>query len=300
MSLSKQIKKYKEVSYNYVINYSPKVLKAVVIFLIFYFIAIIAYYKLINIIYTKDGKPDKNSKNKILIDVIAKLLYYLLLIIGLFTALVILGININSILVLFGTVGLAVALSLKDTMSNASSGIMIISLDYYDIGDLVEINEQTGYIDNFNLFTTTIRNTENILIKIPNSTITQGVLTNYSKNETIFVAIYISISNYDRNVKINPLIDNIKEALKERSEFITDKNKISVVINSMESEGTNLKIKIPIKSNNYIDAKNNLNYIIRNVIEENNLYLLDYYYTAIKDNTNKSKDQSKNYNQTQS
>jgi small conductance mechanosensitive channel len=300
MSLSKQIKKYKDVSYNYIINYSPKVLKAIVIFFIFYFIALIIYNKLINIIYTKDGEPDKKSKNKIVVDVIAKLLYYLLLLIGLFAALVILGININSILVLFGTVGLAVALSLKDTMSNASSGIMIILLDYYDIGNLVEIDKQVGYIDSFNLFTTTIKNTENILIKIPNSSITQNVLINYSKNETIFVAIYITISNYDKNVKINSLIDNIKESLKEKCQFITDKNKIGVVVYSMEHEGTNLKIKIPIKSNQYIDAKNNLNYIIRNVIEENNLYLLDYYYTSIEDNINQSKNQSKSYKQTQS
>lgn len=281
MNLSKQIKKYKETSYNYLINYSPKILQAIVVFIIFYFIAKFIYYKLENLKYTKNGVIDKNSKNKIVMDVFSKVLYYLLLVIGLFSALVILGININSILVLFGTLGLAIALSLKDTMSNASSGIMIILLNYYDLGNLVEIDEQTGYIDSFNLFTTTLRNTENILIKIPNNSITNGVVINYSKNEIIYVAVYISISNYDKNVKINPLINNIKESLIEKCSYITDKDKISVIINSMENEGTKLKIKIPIKSSQYIEAKNNLNHIIRTTIEDNNLYLLDYYYTSI-------------------
>jgi small conductance mechanosensitive channel len=281
MKLLKSLKKYKETSYSYLINYSPKILQAIVVFIIFYFIAKIIYYKLENLKYTKNGVIDKNSKNKIVMDVFSKVLYYLLLVIGLFSALVILGININSILVLFGTLGLAIALSLKDTMSNASSGIMIILLNYYDLGNLVEIDEQTGYIDSFNLFTTTLRNTENILIKIPNNSITNGVVINYSKNEIIYVAVYISISNYDKNVKINPLINNIKASLIEKCSYITDKDKISVIINSMENEGTKLKIKIPIKSSQYIEAKNNLNHIIRTTIEDNNLYLLDYYYTSI-------------------
>ena len=68
---------YKEIAYNYVASYIPKVIQAIVTVAIFYFIAQYILKKLSSITFTKDGKVDHRSKTKILMDLFSKTLYYI-------------------------------------------------------------------------------------------------------------------------------------------------------------------------------------------------------------------------------
>ena len=266
MKLLKKLEIYKKLAYSYIISYSPKVIQSIVVFIIFYFIAKYINYKLVNLYRKEDGQIDTKSKNKILVDIFANFLYYALLVIGLFTSLVILGININSILVLFGSVGFAIALSLKDTLSNASSGIMILLLDYFDLGNLVEINGTLGTINSFNLFTTNLKGSGGVIITYPNTTITNGIIKNYNKNEDIRITIKFLISNYDKTIPIDELITKIKNELISKSSYIIDKEKLLVGVTAMEENSTIFFAKVPIKSVNLKAATGESNLIIKNTI----------------------------------
>lgn len=268
MKILKKLEILKKVVYTYIVNYSPRVIQSIVVFIIFYFIARYIKYKLLNIQYKKDGVKDTKSRNKILIDICANALYYIILVIGLFSSLVILGINVNSILVLFGSIGFAVALSLKDTLSNASSGIMILLLDYFDLENYVEINGTSGFVNNFNLFTTTLRKNSRggLLTTFPNTTITNGIIKNYNKNENIRVDVSFVISNYDTAIPVNKLISIIKNEILAKSAYVIDKKRVRIVIGQMDENSTTFIAKVPIKSVNYKPAINEIPLIIKNVI----------------------------------
>ena len=266
MKILKNLEIYKKLAYSYIISYSPKVIQSIVVFIIIYFIAKYIHYKLININYKEDGKIDTKTKNKILMDIFANFLYYSLLVIGLFTSLVILGINVNSILVLFGSIGFAIALSLKDTLSNASSGIMILLLDYFDLENLVDINGTMGTINKFNLFTTTLRGSGGVLITYPNTTITNGIIKNYNKSEDIRITINFLISNYDKTVPIDEIISKIRDGIISKSSYLIDKEKLIIGVGKMEENSTTFFVKIPIKSVNFKIAMAESNLIIKNII----------------------------------
>ena len=266
MKILKNLEIYKKLAYSYIISYSPKVIQSIVVFIIIYFIAKYIHYKLININYKEDGKIDTKTKNKILMDIFANFLYYSLLVIGLFTSLVILGINVNSILVLFGSIGFAIALSLKDTLSNASSGIMILLLDYFDLENLVDINGTMGTINKFNLFTTTLRGSGGVLITYPNTTITNGIIKNYNKSEDIRITINFLISNYDKTVPIDEIISKIRDWIISKSSYLIDKEKLIIGVGKMEENSTTFFVKIPIKSVNFKIAMAESNLIIKNII----------------------------------
>ena len=227
----------------------------------------------------------KSNNRKIIYELVAEIAFYSVILFGILTVVINVGINISTLVVILGSVGLALALALQNSMRNMSAGVMILLLDYYDIGDLIQIDDKLGYVDSFNLFVTTIKDTNDVLIKIPNNTITEGVLTNYYKNKDIFHSFIVSISNADKSDNIDDICGKIKDRLIAECEFISDKEKVLVIVIDMSAEGTRLEIFIPVESKDFIATKWSAQLIVRNVITENNLNLLDYYYKdGAKDN----------------
>ena len=155
---------------------------------------------------------------------------------------------------------------------------MILVLNYYDIGDLIEIDDKMGHVDKFDLFTTSLKNMDGVLIKMPNNLITKGVLTNYHKNEDMYVSVGTTISNNEKQINYDDLFNKIKDELKNKMTFITDKENIKTIISDISNSGTKITIKIPVKSDNFLQARGLSTKIVRDVIVSNDLLLLDNNY----------------------
>jgi small-conductance mechanosensitive channel len=110
---------------------------------------------------------------------IIKLTIYL---IGLLVVLHSLGISITPIITALGIGGLAVALALKDTLSNLFAGIQVILSQQITMGDYVQLGPgQEGYIIDITWRNMTIRSLSNSMVIIPNSTVASGVITNFGR-----------------------------------------------------------------------------------------------------------------------
>jgi small conductance mechanosensitive channel len=234
-------------------------------------------YNYIQYISNFSSSPLANN-NKIIIETVSHVSYYAILTVGIMFVLVELGFNLNTILVVLGSIGLAIALAVKDSITNVTSGFMILFLNYYNIGDLVETSNVMGFINSFNLFNTTIKDLDNVLVNIPNSSMLNNALTNYYKEKTMKVSLIVSVSNYEKTTNIEQLSRALTDALSEKCEFITDKNDIRVNVADLSKEGTRLKVKFPIESINYLAAKNMAHNIVRETLREEEVFLLDYYY----------------------
>ena len=261
-------------------EFGPKLITSVIIIIVSFIIAKIIYQVIISkaVDTSNTEKAKKNMiNNRIIIETFASIIYYLVVIIGFLIALVNLGIQLSSIFVILGSVGLAIALSIQGTISNISAGLMILLLNYYDIGDLVQVNGIMGGVDKFDLFTTTFRDSNNVILKVPNNMIISSILTNYTKNEDVLVVFSVKVSN-NNEVNYDTLIDALKDAITKYCTYLTNKDNIKIVISDMSETGTKFDIKIPIKSVNYLSARNLSQQIVRDVFVNNNLLLLDNYY----------------------
>lgn len=258
---------YQEIAYNYTVPYIPKVIQAIVTVIIFYFIALYTLKKISSITFTKDGKIDSKSKNKILMDLFSKILYYIIIITGVLSGLVILGFNLSSLLVVFGSMGLAIALSLQNTMTNASSGIMILALDYYNIGDLVKIDGNEGVISEFNLFTTSLKDANGLIITLPNLSIVSKTIINYTKNENVTISVNVEVPNSKNNIS-DKLLNIIKYELITYSSYIIDVDNVDVSISSIDLNKSKITCSIPIKSRNYYDSIGETTKIVNNIINK--------------------------------
>jgi small-conductance mechanosensitive channel len=107
-----------------------------------------------------------------------------------------LGISITPVLTALGVGGLAVALALQETLSNFFAGLHLLIEKPVRVGDFVKLETgQEGYVSDIGWRTTRIRMLPNNMVILPNSKLTQSIVTNYYLPEPrMAVLIPISVS----------------------------------------------------------------------------------------------------------
>ncbi|MFP5224572.1 MAG: mechanosensitive ion channel family protein [Actinomycetota bacterium] len=100
--------------------------------------------------------------------------------IGLLVLLQSLGVSVAPLLAALGVGGLAVALALQPTLANLFSGIQLLASGKLRPGDYIAVDGGwEGYIEDINWRNTTLRQLPNNHIVIPNSKLSESVLTNF-------------------------------------------------------------------------------------------------------------------------
>ena len=132
--------------------------------------------------------------------VLASVLFYIILAITLYAVLIRIGVPPTSLIAIFGAAGLAIGLSLKDTLSNIAAGIMILMLRPLEVGEYVSLSCCSGTIREVGLFATTIRTSEGIYQYIPNSNIWDSRITNYGRHTIRRFELNIGVG-YDTDLR---------------------------------------------------------------------------------------------------
>lgn len=91
--------------------------------------------------------------------------------VGILLSLMTLGVNIGPLLAGAGLVGVAVSLASQNLIKDAINGFLIIVEDQYALGDVINVGNVGGLVENLNLRMTQLRDAEGRLITIPNSEI---------------------------------------------------------------------------------------------------------------------------------
>lgn len=128
-----------------------------------------------------------------------------ILIIGFLIILGVLGISITPLITALGVGGLAVALALQDTIANLFAGIHILVEKSIRVGDFIRLETgQEGYVDDITWRTTRIRMLPNNMVVIPNSKLSQSIVTNYclpEKRMSLLIPIGVSYSTDPETVE---------------------------------------------------------------------------------------------------
>ncbi|WP_345992987.1 mechanosensitive ion channel domain-containing protein [Sulfurimonas sp. HSL-1716] len=209
--------KYIDMAVNYVSEYSFKVFGALAIFIIGRWAAhkITAVSKKLMI---------KSKLDKTLVEFSESIVYFILLLAVIMAALNTLGVATTSIVAVFGAVGLAVGLALKDSLSNIGAAVLIMMFRPFKIGDVIDAGGAHGTVEDINLFSTTISPVDNRTIIVPNSRIIAANITNFSKKEQRRIDHIIGIG-YDADLKLAKsvlleILGNNERILKEPAPFV--------------------------------------------------------------------------------
>jgi small conductance mechanosensitive channel len=106
----------------------------------------------------------------------------------------ILGVPLTSIITILASAGLAVGLALQGALSNFAGGFMILIFKPFKVGDYIYNGEYEGTVDSVNVFYTKLLTVDNKLITIPNKSIIDEAITNYSAQDRRRVDLKIRAS----------------------------------------------------------------------------------------------------------
>ena len=142
---------------------------------------------------------------------LSRILYATVLLIGFFIALGVMQLDkvLTSVLAGAGVVGLAIGLALQGTLSNTFSGLMLSFLPKVRIGDFIETQDKSGYVDEINLRNITIRQTDNDYVIIPNSVFIENPFINYSLSPRSRVDVSCGVGYESDLQKVEDLVVKI-------------------------------------------------------------------------------------------
>ena len=115
--------------------------------------------------------------------------------------------------------GLAVSLSVKDSLSNLAGGLTILGTKPFKVGDYVEIGETGGTVQEIGLVYTKLTTIDNRRILMPNSLVVDAQVTNYTTEPLRRVDLTVSAS-YDAPVE--KVKQTIQGVLKDHDKILLD------------------------------------------------------------------------------
>ena len=144
--------------------------------------------------------------DKTLAPILASIIRYAGFILTLVVALGQFGVQTTSIIAVLGAAGLAIGLALQGTLSNVASGIMLLLLRPFSVGDWIETNSISGTVQEIGLFATQIDTFDNIYITVPNSSIWSATIINNSRH-------HIRRMDLDIGIGYNSDLNEVEKAL---------------------------------------------------------------------------------------
>lgn len=111
-----------------------------------------------------------------------------------------LGVETTSFAAILAAAGLAVGLALQGSLSNFAGGVLIMIFKPFKIGDLIEAQGEIGVVKEIEIFTTKLTGLSNKEIIIPNGSLSNGNIVNYSTEGTRRVDLVFGVS-YDSDIK---------------------------------------------------------------------------------------------------
>jgi small conductance mechanosensitive channel len=188
-----QITNYATNFINVLIDYSPKLISAfIILFVGLYAIRLINRF-IRKIMVKRNLDP---TLTKFLADILLWVLRVLLFV----SFISKLGIETSSFVAILGAMGLAIGLSLQGSLSNFAGGMLIILFKPFKVDDTIEAQGVVGTVSEIQIFVTKLITGNNQTIFIPNGSLSNGVIINYSLQGFRRADLTFAIS-YDTDIK---------------------------------------------------------------------------------------------------
>ena len=176
------------------IEYSPRIIEALIILIIGLFAIRIINRSIRKVMIKRELNP---TITKFLADILLWGLRVILFV----TVTEKLGIlKESTIVAVLGAMGLAIGLSLQGSLSNFAGGLLIIMFKPFKVGDTIETQGNLATVQEIQIFVTKLITGNNQTIFVPNGPLSNGTIINYSMQGTRRADLTISIS-YDTDLK---------------------------------------------------------------------------------------------------
>lgn len=183
------------------------------------------------------------------------------------TALGYIGIPMTSIITVFGSATLAIGLALQGGLTNMTGGLLLLVFKPFMVGDYIDSSDGSGTVEEITIFYTILKTPDNKRIVIPNGTLSNQSITNYSSYNKRRLDLDFSVS-YDSD------IDKVKRVLTDvlnKEELILKDETIFVRLTKQDDSALIFTTRVWVKNEDYWAVKFNLEEMVKKAFDENKI-----------------------------
>lgn len=195
-----------------------------------------------------------------IIDVIFKLLVIL-------TAINTVGVQITSFAAIMAGLAAGIGLSLQGSLSNFAGGLLIILFKPFKVGDYIEALGHGGTVEAISILYTTITTVNQQVVILPNSSLLNNPVMNYSIKPNRRLDIKIGISYSDDLEKAQKVL---KEML-ENEPLVLKEQPVTVEVLEFGDSSINLAVRAFTKREDYWDAYFKLYKKTKMILDDNGI-----------------------------
>lgn len=219
--------------------------------------------KLIQSILKKALRRSKIDESAVrFIDSFTKYGLYFLLIIFIASWL---GVDAASIIALLGSASVAIGLAVQGSLSNFAGGVLLLILKPFTVGDYIKDGAgNEGTVSTIDVFYTQLTTPDNKIVVLPNGTLANGCITNYTKCEKRRIDVTVGIA-YDEDIR------NAKEILYkvlQEEEGILKEEDRRVFVDNLADSAVILNVRGWAQKENYWETKWRLTENIKYALDE--------------------------------
>jgi small conductance mechanosensitive channel len=239
---NEKIETYLETIKQLILDYSPKIITAIIILVIGLWVTSIITKTIKRIMLKRKTEPTLSN-------FVGNLIFWTLRILVFITFISKLGVETSSFVAILGAAGLAVGLALQGSLSNFAGGILIILFKPFKVDDVIEAQGEIGSVKEIQIFNTRLLTASNQTIYIPNGILSNGVIKNYTQEGIRRVDLIIGV-DYKTDLKqakevILEVLDNHPDILKQPAPV--------VLVMELADSSINLAIRPWTKAENYLN-----------------------------------------------
>ncbi len=177
------------------------------------------------------------------------------------------GADITGLIAIFAATGFAIGMALQGSLGNFASGVLILSFRPYKVGDWVSVDEKFGKVKEIGIFNTIIITPGHNLLIVPNSKVTDNVVTNFSHKDTIRLDLKVIIPYQESYPKVEQLIKTTIKSLP----ILLDSPEPEIGIHAFDSHYIEIAVRPYTLPDNFWEGTFAFNKAIKKSLHDNNI-----------------------------
>lgn len=178
------------------------------------------------------------------------------------------GISTTGLLAFFSAGAAAIALALKDSLSNISCGIILLFSRPFVTGDFIQFGSETGHVAQVDLMHTKIMTYDHRCVMVPNSVISSTEVVNYSTLPQRRVDVTVPVG-YDAD--INRVKQVILDSLKTIPKVLDEPDKPFVRIMNFSESSVDFVVRVWTLTDDYWEVYHDVMETIKTALDKNDI-----------------------------
>lgn len=243
-------------------------------------------------IFKKIANHKRIKGNQTLINFISKVTKGIIYVIAIFLVMAELNFNLSGLIAGLGLGGVIVALAAQDIAKNLFGGMAIIVDKPFSVGDWIQTTNYSGTVEDISFRSTRLRMTDNTVVTIQNSTLSNEPVINYAKLPMRRFSTTLNLALETNSNVVENIIGKVKFALSNTDGVLP--NDLNVYLQKIADDG--IEIGIFFNTNivsyyDYLSFCEQVNLLLLKVLESENVklaYPTQKVYVADKNDFNES------------